>query len=207
MTTKPCPSCREVDRWRKSDEICGSCKKLIEDGKTFRQFVKESDATEVVNVPDPGRSHDYPYIYRGGERGREFASAFHKLVWLLAKPVQPDQQAKHLITAPLGRDGGHYYGQCAAIQKGARELLDAVYQSAMLMVLDAYKEGKDDGISLLNQLASGEMSVDKFNERAISKGADFEEAKQEALKLIRSKNPKERETGQKLYRVIEKMKQ
>lgn len=174
----------------------------MQDGQNFRKMVAQKEF-EVVRVPYENRAHDYPYIYRAGEQGREFAAAFSQLVWTIGNPT-PEQSSPLLVEPPETASDRHLtYAQSIAVPKGSAKWLNAVYQSAILIALDAYKEGKQDGQNLLSQLANGEMAIEDYNKAAITHGSELEEARRDLIKIMLDPkaSKKARDDARRLYEV------
>lgn len=187
-TSKPCPGCGEVSRRRAAAKVCPDCQQLMKDGEIYRSILKAESQFDLVYVPEAHRPHDYPYLYRAGDKGTEFCRAFSALVHLLGKPHKTGSRhdLPDLVPHPPMSDNHLSYGVVMALPKGSAPLLGKIYETVRLMLLDAYKEGKDEGTDLLNQLAKGELSADEFNEQSIEQGSAGEEDKAEMLKIIQN---------------------
>lgn len=65
-TTKPCPGCGKVDRYRKADTVCSSCAHAIEQWPKYLE--KVNTAKDLITVKLKGAPHWYPLFYSSGPR-------------------------------------------------------------------------------------------------------------------------------------------
>ena len=163
-TRDPWPCCgKAVESQRpKADGLCAECAALIADGRRLRDVMAEGDAVEYV-----WWSRDYAGPFMPGPQHREVVVAFDAVVRVVAD-VRPDVRPEWPGT-PLVEPGRavHEYSdfRCAArCTPAVRAALAALHKQIASAITAAEAQGRRRGSSILQALASGEVTVDKFNE-------------------------------------------
>ncbi len=152
---KPCPGCGEVKKWRKATEVCSDCKDNIRDGRIYVELVSKPD-TERLTIP--GQSYLYPTA------DREFCKAFDLLIKHIGGPiVSKNCGGKKPFTGSAG--GGWGYSSFV-VKKGTADALRVVWDSVLAWANKNTAMGHRAGRSILGNLASGDMTMGDFNERA-----------------------------------------
>lgn len=197
-TTKPCPGCKEVYRDRKADEVCDSCKRLIQEALKQRELdaKEKEDGVALFQVP-----WFWPDFYQaagvsvGGRRGVD--EAFNQVQKAFADAligVGEHMVCGDFLPRPGLRrgDSPEYWQQrrgevifpekMAGRTNGARSLLKARRSSVEKIVAldtavrqalgEVAKSAYENGHSLLAGLASGKMSVQDFNAATLDKKQD-----------------------------------
>ena len=164
QTKKPCEGCGETPEWmRTAGEVCADCKRLMEDGRKYREMAKRKG---VVHRYMEHQHYAMPMIHHSTRRGDEraddsFTKAFYDLVFLIAGPGRRDLHcSKPLVSMPARRESGQINITLSTKVAGC---LDTLYGSANQMVQNAHENGHDEGQRLLLGLADGSLSIDKFN--------------------------------------------
>ena len=140
-TRKPCPGCGEVCECRPAAEVCGGCKGLIEDGEKYRELSRKSGDKPYGIGAFPHISHaarDFKEDYH-----REFVNAITSLLDAIGGPL-PKNAPWNCDQLFLG--GERYCHETVMLQK-----------SSAIALRD-----------LLMRLASGDVSLNSFNEATIS---------------------------------------
>jgi hypothetical protein len=167
MTRKPCQGCGEVSYTRKADELCANCQILIQEAKNER--LKRSQIPETQCYTMPWRWYALPHI------------PYYQTTFGETQDTKDKIQTTFFSLLELSGVRSHEHGQVYLIegsgsanrQEGCRmkvavrEDLNTLYHLIVMLSKEAYAEGKKDGQRLLTQLASGEMSINDFNERTI----------------------------------------
>lgn len=178
MTRKPCPGCGVVSLQRSADKVCASCAHLMEDGRKLREYLTANGSEERCAIAE---YWDWlPRIFAkfdGVDSGDEFRKAFDALCKALAKPAPLTCQGRGDLDDYVPVVESDRSGLLSLMPSGVPALLRQLYAAAVAVAVDAKADGKQSGVSLLNQLAQGEITGENFNERAVAFGTKQEAAK------------------------------
>lgn len=176
---------------RRKGQICGECRSLIEDGRRFRSEKKQQEL-EVFGWTSrdyafPGYYGDYDFGYENGRDVRDdLEKALFELVNVVAidapgdtprqspayemrKYVGHGPQRHHLpwpyvLTVPPHNHDSWSWGRLVLINPAIRNAIDKLDQKIRAALTHAYNSGKQNGGSILRQLASGDMSLTDFED-------------------------------------------
>ena len=100
QTKKPCDGCGQAPAWRReTGKVCSDCQHLLELGRKAQEELKaqangKTGTSRAYIVPEPGRSHDWPWFDAGRATGdwnkeprRLFQDAFSDLVYALGTEI------------------------------------------------------------------------------------------------------------------------
>lgn len=105
-TRKPCHGCGEERGWRTQGEVCVSCKRLMADGRRYREETAEDPtlglyrySLDRLHWNEPIGVTSIPRGWGGDGPRRRLERAFHELVLLLVKrpPKLPSEVLKEAI--------------------------------------------------------------------------------------------------------------
>lgn len=180
QTRKPCPACGEAKGWRDSNGICEDCKRLIEDGKTYRDLMAKKIAAknkyELRIVPSETISYCWPRpyvaVYVAKEECEKIRDTF-AVIALLFKEDLARSSGKHYSNVPaLINQQRNDHDRCfkALFPKGTPVKLQELFDSIETALKATYKAGIQEGSNILRQLAEGKITVEKFNELTTESG-------------------------------------
>ena len=163
-TRKPCPGCGRVPTlgrlsWRNANSVCDRCRRILDEADRTRD---ESDAKaqgEVLVYVDE------PYIPHGDGRPKYgVGRRFTEVVMSVGKDVPRLGYESH---RPLFRSADRST-RCgsARIPINFAAAIKRLWRDTEKALGAAYAQGHEDGQNLLAQLATGELTVQDFNERA-----------------------------------------
>lgn len=186
-TKKPCPGCGEVDRDRKSDEVCDDCKRNLIVGRRLQESVRPTAESIPVFSNDP----DYPKVYagRGAQHKSHVLEPLCELFRLVGKRVLDDATERELYEE-IERHQRHTfpdrwyclpYSDTPVFPTTERMAADRIFlispevlakfrEVAERMreeIKRAFAEGEASGRNMLKQLASGKMTVSDFNSAGV----------------------------------------
>jgi hypothetical protein len=170
-TYDACPGCKVVnqERPRPKDEVCGSCKAILDAHARQAAEVREMD---LVRTGVPTRSHWLPYI---PEDTNELCTLFLDVVRAVSKPstmTEPLLDEHRQLVLPTN-SGSSYNVWYPSDQEDYRVMpravalaLRALYGGVLTAPGKAYAKGKSDGSNLLAMLNSGDLTNKDFEQRA-----------------------------------------
>lgn len=171
-TRKPCHGCGEKPEYefREAESVCAACKRLMEDGREFRN--REESDQKTVMVSFPFASHALPYIpnaytdYDDRHDGH-FKKAFFDLAHRLSSPTTKYRSnSAQLTTAPYDVElSGNQM-----MSKDVVDLMRKLYDLTTAMVEASYQKGYASGGDLLGEIARGRVSIKELNELTIQGG-------------------------------------
>ncbi|HEX8342374.1 MAG TPA: hypothetical protein VF624_15835 [Tepidisphaeraceae bacterium] len=153
--------------------MCGECKRLLEDGRRFREQVSASLTTDGEQVRLPWSYYSIPYIKT--PKRDHLQKAVLQLALVASRPsphLIDEYDVPHLLER---RDGNNMENQYVrVVPKGFTKAFQSLFFSIQQACDASYRDGKRDGSSVILQLASGDMSVSDFNDSTIgaNEGAD-----------------------------------
>ena len=173
-TTKPCPGCGE-EGLRDADNVCQRCQRLLQEARQARERQAQDTERQVYDVPATFPWYSVPASYQSQGATRTALESIRammvELVHSIGTPAVGDalyNVATKLFTFPKGRrvEYSSYDSRLCLAPETARAIdhLDTAIQTALQV---AYEAGKQDGAHLLQQLASGEITIAAFNEETM----------------------------------------
>lgn len=172
-TRKPCPACGEVCQFRPAAEVCGGCKGLLKDGDKYRKLAKQAK-NKPYGIPQS--AHSLPYI-KYASRGfgddvdhqRNFQQALFSLLGDIGGPLPTNApwNEKPLL---VGYSREYSGSATVMLRTSVADLLRDMYEAVQGMTVHAYNEGHSRGSNMMMGLASGEVSVNDFNEATLNRG-------------------------------------
>lgn len=182
MTRKPCPGCGKTSQHlRTANTVCYGCRTLIEEAKTRRSEILAIGGIEPVSIPKdnhqcPGYSPPEQRRLKETEQHmdelRDAMVALGRILgWKAPQGNWTPEERRLYRHKEFGRYGkwGSPYGEHSKRFLVESEVIDAMVRldNAIQRGLDhSFYEGKHRGQSLMRGLASGEFTVDDFNERS-----------------------------------------
>lgn len=178
-TTKPCPGCGQVDRYRAADKVCKTCRTKLDSITAIEAEAEQLRAkvaatlsadTKPRGVYVPEKGYGIVYNNRLGDSPEYAAMATTFAAMLQA------------LTAPLDRgrmDAWHRNGTVPARSEYSRsevkscieatddgaQATQEYWRTNSAFAQACYGAGVEDGRDLLGQLAAGEMTVTQVNDR------------------------------------------
>lgn len=192
--SKPCPGCGATGQYRLVNSVCDKCKVVLEHARKHEEYAADllKDGKELIALPCSESVHWWPSFYQGSSHfSNENHAARKSLAYALA---ELSTLAGELIYAPeLDENGagkltheeysiygtGHSTRECwqgLHTWSGGRlylfnprvaELFRIIYDSIGLSLSLTDADGRRAGNNLLMELATGELSIDEFNEAYI----------------------------------------
>lgn len=167
-TNKPCPACG-VTILHPVGGICEFCRDKL---KHYDQIMAERAATpDTVVMVAKEREHALPYISVGaGDATREVQQGFLRLIAHTSTETGRVDGAERIFPVEMyysGSSSAHEWNCYVRIRPDHAATIRDTYKAVMKLAQSAYAEGHSRGRSLLAQLASGEMTSDKFNETVL----------------------------------------
>lgn len=160
-TTKPCPGCGKVDRFRKPDEVCRDCKEALVEAARYRKLAQERTAAGEAYVRYGAAVHWNKTVHVHGVDTDPVNLALFDLAQAVV--VRSERQGKNpqLLLGEYHCDVRWVYGNCPVpvaeaiirLHKTLQPLLDATYNAGVLR-----------GADLLRRLNAGELSPVEFAE-------------------------------------------
>jgi hypothetical protein len=185
-TKKPCPGCGQVDRDRKADEVCRQCRQTLDhvaeieaEGERLRATV--ADALLVATTP---RTLYFPDSFYGIGENRDaiskspeyqsFALATAAMIKALTAPSdrgrKPERYRADAVPAPCSyslREGGREHHGVIEASDTASQAMRQWWKDLQTFARTCFAAGVNDGRDLLGQLASGTITLDQLNDRAM----------------------------------------
>lgn len=169
-TRKPCPGCGDTPAWmRDADGVCDECQKLLNEARSARS-VAAANADEIA-VSAPDRWHDWPHIphanipFADDKPGERFQGAMHALTQSIVSKTNQHPR-KQLVPDHYDR---HPVLRTVLISRRRANDIAALYSAVVAMMENAYAEGKRDGMAFIRGLATGETSIQEFNDETFPK--------------------------------------
>lgn len=180
---KPCPGCNQVDQRRPADQVCHECQQLIKEALARRAELQRTKEAEPAKLPHS--AHCLPYIPNvdGDERDviQRFVFGLVKMVGTPTKwnakwfPPQTYSRTGYIIEGKSGCDsGGTTYW---LVPRGLVKMLQDLYAAILAGSANAYAEGFSNGHNLILGLATGETSIDDFNEQSAQSARSMQKKK------------------------------
>lgn len=169
-TKKPCHGCGEVPKSYEGgpiEGVCFDCAKLLKFAKKTQ--AANQAAKDLKTYRAPWAAHALPYLSHvrtsfGRTEGRPadiFVNSYFALIGLLSRPS--DTWSQQDVPVIDGSDRSNQ-GGTVVMQPEVRDSLSAIHAAVRDMLEEAYEQGKLTGRNLLTGLASGEITVDTFND-------------------------------------------
>lgn len=164
---------------RPKGKLCDDCAALIKEGKLSRASLKGTTLT-------PHRfwevDYAYPYIHtQARDHGRSIATAMYRLASALTTPAPADTPSWKKAPDYAKRKSGDPWPSIVDAKKddndwsmivmfdpALRTLVNDLDATIRVALKAEYEEGKDDGRSVIRQLATGDMSLNDFDEALLS---------------------------------------
>lgn len=180
-TTKPCPGCGQIDRYRPADKVCGTCK-----DKLAKIAAIEAEAAQLrATVAAALNAETKPHRFYISEKAYGMVGVNNRL----AESVEylnlraTTEAMFYALLAPLDRGridtwrnntaipetGDHYLPldlRCVETTDDGAQATRLWWKSLKAWSQACYGVGVEDGRDLLGQLAAGEMTVTQVNDRA-----------------------------------------
>jgi len=191
-TKKPCPGCGEGGWLRDVTKVCGYCQELLDEARAGRKAILETGNREVVPIPDT--NYMCPAYYTGSgssahpvmktkeqDDTKELQNAMVELARVVGE-IAPHAERNEKHRTMYSQAKGYYSTKWSALGGMGRcpiehylvktEVVDAMTRLdlAIRQIIDrSFYEGRQDGVSIIKNLASGELSINEFNERSMGK--------------------------------------
>jgi hypothetical protein len=170
--TKPCPGCHTTEHRRSSaDSVCWNCEKAIAEGR--RSWERNSEKDDLLTVGIPFGFYGLPYL---GDEGRAVQEAFFNLLMMLK--VQSDGRGCERVYLLQSEDRHSCETAWVTLKRRHLQILEKLYQSIIDLRKGSEKEGREEGQSLLLQLANGQLSLDDFDKSTTGYARRVQEAAQ-----------------------------
>lgn len=159
------------------DGVCEPCKNDWQRGRAFRALAKAGGDEEREII----YSVDYWYIYAfAGEaqpmRRHDLTTTLQKVLLQLAEAedleshnwrsgyAAPEPESRDVIIGWTKNCRTDYHRSKYVARRGSGELLRIAYRCIVDLLAEAYADGARKGQSMLHGLATGERTVQDFNE-------------------------------------------
>ena len=178
---KACPVCKETHILGYDTEkgCCAACLKLLEKGREYEAQLTRKDAPSKLYRCNPhGASIGYfPYCNQQVNKDLDtLKTRLHsllsmtseiKLGWLTYEQsdIIRDNPTEDITGTSSGSNFRSDYG-CVKVTPEFADAMREIYQLLNRVLPAIYESGKQSGSNLLLQLASGELTVDQFNEKS-----------------------------------------
>lgn len=191
-TTKPCPGCGKIDRYRAADKVCDACANAIKKWNEHVEKVKTIPGVATVRLSEA--YHWQPMFYFGGhchgveglsETRDELAKLFKELAelacidtldssdgWTLENtpfvysvPVFKGEKAH--LNYPTSNGSGGYSAPYGKMPKRLLDVIRALFDRTARFTEMAYLGGLQDGQDVLYQMTSGQISPANLQEQEI----------------------------------------
>lgn len=163
-SSKPCPGCGKTSSYRKADEVCMSCKALLNSAAKWKQqlVMLESGADQIV-VAIGKQSYWNEYIHdhirNGKGYGRSLMDIFQRLALASSRPAV-ELEAEYKLLGKIDPGGTMHI----TMPRSLAEVIKELHQFIQPMLDEVYSAGKHDGHRLLMRLAEGDLSPNEFLE-------------------------------------------
>jgi len=181
ITKKPCPGCGKAEHpWRKTDEICNHCKKLINEALEHREILKNTTGKMKIAVGEA--YHWNKGYYEGDLDGKRLGDLSLRdmllkiMVKLIKNLSEKSYNDPYAFNAPKVLKGLKYINQydderqARYIEVKLFGLLRGLDRLIRLALKRSYENGKKEGASLIRRLASGDITVEKFQKEVEREG-------------------------------------
>jgi hypothetical protein len=194
MTTKPCPGCGRGLKpgsgyWsRPSDRVCDPCRQLLYDALSAHEnrlrqethalhFVERRGYYEGHHPHKPSWLHEVPReqweerMARDNHTALDPGSVIEEIISQLAKTLSadlPTAEDDPVFTVFPKGDGYGDRGSKRWLRRGDALLLRTLDAAIRQALRDRSEAGEKHGRNLLGQLATGELSVQKFNDLTLA---------------------------------------
>lgn len=160
FTYKPCPGFGSSSG-RLVDKVCDVCARYLESERERTSAIAEIVGKTYKAYGTVEKPYSLPYVR--GSRDR-FQIAIHGLSEVVSIPYSGWEDVPHVWP----RNNGDYvdWRTKRMFEPKVAATLGEIYAAVVGLAEEAYKDGHQDGRDLLNQLASGEITADKFNDVA-----------------------------------------
>lgn len=155
----PCDGCGRTDQYRKKDQLCYDCKELLT--KAYKRLDLKKNPAGKITVLVPEASHWMEYIEHPGS-ANDPRGPLHRLALCVGEIVPAKGQVKtESLADSCDESSCHPVVMDRDVFTALKEVIDTVRDC----VPAAYRKGRVDGSNLLNELASGEISVRELNDK------------------------------------------
>jgi len=162
QSTKPCPGCGQIGCYRKSNEVCNDCKLKIKRSEFLEKELTKLTDDEII-VTFGRASHWNKYLHTHSGAGRNLMDIFQRI----AESASRESMIKKSDYVLLGKIDS-FAEQYSVMPKKLADAIKDLRIDVEKAIEEEYKCGKKDGQNLLHQLASGDLSVNDFNERTLN---------------------------------------
>jgi hypothetical protein len=183
QTWKPCPACKQ-EILHDIDDICFDCRRKIDAADAIIEREKKRDDVEEYSVPYPSSCPRYwtraSNLAKHLEVSRTISLAMGHLLALLANHVDAAWQRAHpyiaskydriLFRTELRATTGFDNTYRALMTPLAAQIIRELDTAILTTIRQAYEDGLTDGSHLLNQLASGDITVSQLNTATLREG-------------------------------------
>lgn len=189
-TYDPCPGCRKENH-RKKDSVCSDCEtKFLEADEARRKLERPGSLWYRVHLRSVHNNHSYYAANATSDGAHALQAAFTKLIEAVADGTyeegiwDPDQghkakrfpfkSAGALIKRPpaLEREQSLSYADHVLLPPTVRDALNGLDRAILLAIASVKEESARNGVSLINKLATGRMTLDKMNAHIARDSAD-----------------------------------
>lgn len=158
-TTAACESCGEKPgRYgREKGKVCDACQALLADGRRIREHNAADHATAGYQLVPASHAIDAGHNER-------VQKALLRLARLVSEPAGVDYNANPLLDVS---DGMHNWLSAAENRRARIDVAEALLETQRAVreaTQLAYDRGKKDGARVLQRLASGDITLDSFDE-------------------------------------------
>lgn len=168
-TTKPCPGCGNVDRYRKRDAVCQACARALkwaEDNRDNTHNAVVNKQVAAYTQQDQSGMLYYPHASADTDMSRELRLVIAALLQRLSKPAPPDGGLPTLM--PLvtpSRDFANYGRTTVLFSPEDAELVRRLDQTVRAALGNAYANGLRDAGNTIRSLINGTITVNDFVEQ------------------------------------------
>ena len=162
-TTKPCPACGTVKSARKADGVCSDCRNLLLEAKAWREQIA-AEPGEFVAVVE--QAHWFPHIPCSDGADRAFHALILKLVRCIGENIPHSAVPRDYWDDRRDMIEGQQQSRAPIwkLPAGAAGVIQGLHDSVRAIAKAAFEKGRERGCGLLQGLATGEYSVQEFNE-------------------------------------------
>lgn len=170
-STLPCHGCGSTLA-HFTGQVCDDCAKAL---REHREIMAQRAATkDAVVMQSKERSYALPRLPHlpprpADELDYPIQSGFLKLVEALSVKAPYDQSAPQIFKKPPNDSSYEEWRTTVLINPDHAKVIGNTYEAVRVAINHAYSVGHADGKNLLGQLASGRITADEFNDRAIRK--------------------------------------
>lgn len=168
----PCHGCKRIVG-RPKNGVCGECRSLMLDGGKFRknaEMIKSQKDVIGVSIPDSWERPRFDclisgaYNYSDGEPlGKAFALLARELI---------QQSEKHNYDKERGfilfrkkKDRNYEYSQVGYMPKRIAGLLHKIWMRVNKLIIEREKHAYEYGGSIIKQIATGDATVNDFEDQ------------------------------------------